>query len=392
MADQHPLSSFEKLATELIVDVFCQLETASDVHSLLLTSKALYATYAGSENYIAKTRILRLLPPDDYKLAVMAIESRKVDRLRQESIQGFFDDYLNPYCEEWDLRLFRMYTVFHLPELISATSVLVRDLDSIYLWSRRYRSMVTESPTEFARKVRSYYIREIAINLFHREPGHDSVFSCAFNTPYESMAIKYWKSFSPGEIDQALGIDINLARQLKDLRWRNTEGQGRGDGPEFLGGGEIPKESVDLVCHPYEGGVKFFFKLAPIREIYRWRCPTMSGPRSKLDEHLKSVEEHLKSTEEHVQPIWSWFDAAYISFRGEVDRPSLIAKQFGNPRFHPDPESISDDAWHMDMNRWAEHEHIRFPCAWYAFMQSRMFWDQATLEKFRETTRRYNPA
>ncbi|OTA56494.1 hypothetical protein K449DRAFT_468387 [Hypoxylon sp. EC38] len=371
MADQRPLSAFEKLPTELVVDIFCKLDAPSDIHSLLLTSKALYGVFAGSENYIAKAHILTLLSPDDYKLAVMAIESRKVDSFCQESIQEFFDDYLNPHCEEWDLRLFRMHTVGHLPELIKATSVLIQDMYTTYFWTPKYRRIITESPTEFARKARAYYIRDIAVNLFYRTTG-DEILRGKVCTAYESMETRYWKSFSPGEIAQLWVIYfywINLLLHILHSYDNNDS--------LCLGGGEMPQESANLIRNVSREYAEFAFQLASIQDIYRWRCPNASNRHSRFEEHLKFLRKHPQAFE---APL----DEKII---GRISLSQVLAQQFWSPPFHPDPESISDDVWYMETSQWMEHENIDSAGFWAIFLEDRFFWDKDTVEKLRERIR-----
>ncbi|OTA93553.1 hypothetical protein M434DRAFT_385522 [Hypoxylon sp. CO27-5] len=371
MADQRPLSAFENLPTELVVDVFCKLDTPSDIHSLLLTSKALYGVFAGSENYIAKAHTLALLSPDDYKLAVMAIESRKVDPFCQESIQEFFDDYLNPHCEEWDLRLFRIHTVGHLPELIKATSVLVQDMDTFYFWFPNNRRIIIESPTEFARKARAYYIRDIAINLFYRATGNNGILPGKFYTAYESMATKYWMKFSPGEIAQVLALCDHWLILLLDLRMYYGSLTCDGNNPLCLGGGEIPKESVHLARNADQFDVEFLFQLASIQDIYYWRCPNVSSPHSRLKEQLKFRKEPFGTS-------------ILEEFERHARSPPMLAQEFGRPPFHPDPESISEDVWYMDSLHWEEVEDIYLPEEWKGFLEERIFWDKDTVKKLRK--------
>ncbi|KAI1417076.1 hypothetical protein F5Y13DRAFT_204434 [Hypoxylon sp. FL1857] len=128
----------------------------------------------------------------------MAIESRKVDPLDQVSLQQFFDDYV--HRNEWTLELYRMYTVLRLPELISVTSELVRNANHLAMSTLDdSASHFSETATEFARKVRTFYIREISINLFHRVPGDDELL---FVAPYREWAVRFWHLFSAGEIGQ----------------------------------------------------------------------------------------------------------------------------------------------------------------------------------------------
>lgn len=82
------------------------------------------------------------------------------------SLERFFDDYVHD--DEWGLELFQMYSVAHLPELMEAVSRLVKGGTEQFMAS--HHTFAPETSLEYVRKVRAYYMHDMAVNIFYCKP------------------------------------------------------------------------------------------------------------------------------------------------------------------------------------------------------------------------------
>ncbi|KAI0841145.1 hypothetical protein F5Y06DRAFT_293631 [Hypoxylon sp. FL0890] len=389
MTDKRPTRAMEHLATELVVEIFKNLKTASDVHSLMLTSRALYRAYAGNANYIAKSHIFRYLAPDDYKLGVMAIESRKVNPLDQVSLKEFFDDYV--HHDEWNIRLFRMYTAFHLPELVSAVTQLVNFPHRMSFGDMN----IFETATEFDRRVRAYYMQEIAVNLFHHMPESDR--APLARAPYGDWVVKYWANFSPAEIAQVVVFQKYWCRvklfeayeECKRIAYTTAReielgSQNYDSWHDYLFGckcryaKEVPKQPVSFHLEGSdESELYLFSELAGVRKLHRWHCPSMSSAHSMHDEYEKFKKENPELLNLDRR------NALYDLIRSYMRQ----AQELGGPRFHPDPKSTSDEVWKMNFDEWKLHTQITNVMT-EDWVLHRVLWDKSTIKKLRRIDQR----
>ncbi|KAI1373693.1 hypothetical protein F4677DRAFT_448263 [Hypoxylon crocopeplum] len=320
----------DRLPVEILVEIFSFAGSADDVHSLLLTSKKLYAAYIKNANRIAKAHIFRLLDPSDYKLAVMAIESRNVNPLDQTSLQRFFDDYI--HHEEWGIKLFRMRTVSRLPELINAISYIVETLNESP--GTRLKRDMGPTPGENARKTRAYYMQEVSLNLFNRMPGEEGHW--ILSTPNKDWMTKYWANFSPGEIAQAKLVRCFWYRwHLYDVQLCS----------EFRM--HLPPLSSTMMTGSQLQAI-LYTQLCGIRIISHWVRPTRSGVLSVAKDWSQFTNQ---ATREEIDSMCS-------SLHQQITDCVREAEQLGNPCFHQDPESISDEVWDMRDNEWNKYSDI----------------------------------
>ncbi|KAI0111679.1 hypothetical protein F4814DRAFT_450353 [Daldinia grandis] len=162
MAGQVTGIGIESIPTEIIIEIFTSLESASEVRSLFLTCKKFYAIYADISHHIAKALIVRQLGPDDYKLAVMVIESRRVNFQDKAELWQFYDDY---YAEgEWDIKLFRMQTAFHLPKLQEENEHILETDPELGMWEWIHYDFIPEPGAGHAEKIRALNKRQLCIN------------------------------------------------------------------------------------------------------------------------------------------------------------------------------------------------------------------------------------
>ncbi|KAI1386804.1 uncharacterized protein F4822DRAFT_445040 [Hypoxylon trugodes] len=353
-------SAFERSPIEIITQIFKVLEDPNDIHSLLLTSKTLYNVYSCNKHHIARSHIFRLLDPDDYKLAVMAIESRKVDPLDQNSLTEFFNNYV--HHDEWDIELFRMGTVHHLPELITAASRLEH-------YGTNFRagdSVIHDSPTEKARKFRAYYMHEIGTNLFHRFPDPNR--PPLIEAPYNEWVVKFWANFSPAEI-----VQVELIKYW--IRWNLFDVFERPDNHELVISCFGEHSILTTVPRRYLGQFHRFAEVAGIQKLYKWHISTESEPDSLRYEWLRFKDELKERDGEETND--SFEAVPWELYREAINR--------GGSRFQADPESSSDIFWNYTWDQWGDYRigDVDGYDVWPMLYLFRHFRDKATIERLR---------
>ncbi|KAI0004724.1 hypothetical protein F4779DRAFT_633878 [Xylariaceae sp. FL0662B] len=332
MANETKLSLIELLPTELIYTIFTVAADANDVHSLMLASKRLYSVYERSSGLIAKSHSLRILSPSDYKLAIMAVESRAVDPTDQASLSEFFEVFI--YQKDWIFSQFRMSTVSQLPSLLEAAVHFLPGANNINNLS---------TPTEHARIVRTILMWETAINLFHWMPGKDG--EMLWRAPHPSWVDKYLDSFSNGELyqDMDLAMDISMANVLMD---RNL----------------IGVEKLSKWC----------------RELREW-------PRSEATKERPIRPSRLHS--EYIRFVAASKDHPALVEEQMIHRcveRSQQKQRNDRPRFHPDPDTMNDITWKWSQRKWAnffyDDQAFKHP----SLRNGRSLFDKGKLEAWRQ--------
>ncbi|KAI0388146.1 hypothetical protein F5Y04DRAFT_274997 [Hypomontagnella monticulosa] len=382
MATQVMASALECLPPEIIVKIYTSTKSSSDVKSLFLTSKRLYQVYEVNCHLIAKAHIFRVLRPDDYKLAIMAVESRKVNPHDEASLERFFHDYV--HRNEWDIKLFRMYTAFNIAELAHTTEELV--VYGTIPRSNGGRISQTcppgplpyyEPPEVRARKRRAYYIQETVINLFHRMPGPRQL--PLLETPHEKWAEKFWAIFSPVEIDQVRTIRLYYWRYHLRNDVRSRIHSSHGEGCTCLDGEDIVTDDWYIRGDPMNPGNPrnslpqyrdVFAELAGIRSLYLWRCRTANA---------SSLLEEWEEFRDRDEFSWRNLGCGCHGYINQIDRllsHAEAANSFSSP-FHPDPQAISNRCLDMSITEWWEamRPHSRITKNTFIYID-RVFYDR----------------
>ncbi|KAI1479974.1 hypothetical protein F4774DRAFT_425602 [Daldinia eschscholtzii] len=379
MADQGRRIGIESMPTEITVRIFNYLESGQGVHSLLQASKTLYNTYTGSTHHIAKEHILRQFDSDDYKLAVMAVESRKVNPFDLTEVETFFNDYL--HRREWDIKLFRMDTAYQIPELKKAAELLV---DSQYgLKTRVVAKLLPETPTERARKIRSLYMNDIFLNLFHLVPARIKGVPSRIlpRAPYPDMVKRFWLNFAPAEIAQVQAVRsamhffyVALSRKKITLP---VDQHGPGCKCNDEGAANKPQPAMKKPSRPVSW-VKYalFTVLTDLQRFYRWCCPTGTGAEQRSVEYYNFCE-HTGPRAEQCDPFMT----------AGIIRRLTSPKPLDRSRFYDDPESQLDKYPKLTISSFNETDGIRWP--YYIDCENKLYRlrvlsDHATLEKLRE--------
>ncbi|KAI1650398.1 uncharacterized protein F4817DRAFT_312766 [Daldinia loculata] len=352
MARQVAESGIKSMPTEIVVEIFTSMESAREVRSLFLASKRFYKVYVESSNHIAKALILRRLDPNDYKLAVMAIESRKVNPLDKSELKQFFNDYV--HHREWDIKLFRMYTAFHLPELQDAAEHI---LESEYgLRIPELHDIIPETATEHARKIRALYLREILLNLFHQMPNRYKYTLTPFleSPPYPEWVIDFRANFCYGELIQVEAISNWPYRFLVALDKNHITLPKAQHGPGckcFSNNGILNGQRVVHMGQqdPYKWmKLESFAKVVGIQKLYRWCCPTRTD--------IVPMRAEWSNFSYNSYPIIS--NPGHLRmYREAMYRTELL----NHPRFHNDPESPIDKIWNKSHGPWYATDGIIWP-------------------------------
>ncbi|KAK8131336.1 hypothetical protein PG984_007774 [Apiospora sp. TS-2023a] len=202
-----PQDHFSGLATELKLEIFCQLPDALSVRNLALASKAFHSILHTHYATIVRALVNHLVSPECAKLAVMAIESRSVDPLDDDSMQGFFDQFMNR--DELRDDQYGLEVASKIPSLHHAIVALQN-----------------QNPI---RLIQTYYVVEIFSNLCHglTAPINDRRV-CGFGMIVpdvdssdimpDSWATKFWGRFSEEEISLAASFGPVLYHHQEEVK------------------------------------------------------------------------------------------------------------------------------------------------------------------------------
>lgn len=193
----------ENLLPELKRLVFLHLPDAHSVYSLMRVSRSFYYSYTTNSVAINKSVVHFAVEDEVFKLAVMALESKKIDVTDYAAMDQFFVDYV--HHNEWEERQYSLSTAAQLLRLHTMIRELKNHANPIIF----YGFPILETPSENIRKLRAYYMVEIDANLFGQ------MFNLAVDfrhikSPIWDYMKRYLDTFSRGEARTAEDILVYL--------------------------------------------------------------------------------------------------------------------------------------------------------------------------------------
>ncbi|KAI0831610.1 hypothetical protein F5Y06DRAFT_201335 [Hypoxylon sp. FL0890] len=395
MAKMNP---FESVPAEVAGMIYGSMSSLQDVKAALSTCKKAKEAYDTSANTIAKAHILRIAGCVDYKLAVMAVTSRDVDPSDQDSVERFFQKYIWQ-TEEWPAPYFSMNIANALSPLVEAAAYMAKGATA--QWAHELPKGHSFSQTERARTLNSFFMIEIAANLFHKMPGNEG--TILWRAPLENWEEKYWGVFSACEIGQVL--DTYVIRALVDSLWGSLWGNSE-ETPPCPDGLDLDTcYGCALFSLPEEimwedPDIHAFACVVGIHELYTWvrsaatwiRSAESEGSERIYDEHIHNLYSEFFDQfpeDEHREQLrgYAWTDSAIIE-RHNLTGVAKHCMRTQDPlrrRSLPDPEAIDEDVWQSLIAKDGKGLADFCGCSTeYTRSDSGACWDMTTMMKYGE--------
>ncbi|KAI8963379.1 hypothetical protein F5Y11DRAFT_365150 [Daldinia sp. FL1419] len=199
------------LPKSALAALYTHLHSVDDINAITMTCRKARDTFVENESTIARAWIGKMIPESAVKLGVMAVASREFGK---NSIQNFFRNYFL-HKGEYPPSYFTMDIAVGIHGLVRAIDNIVKCRRAIRFPKGVYPGRFFEKPTlsEQARQLRSFFMIEIARNLFF-DPHEDAANQDEEPDTITDWYKKYWSTFSKPEVQAAVVVSDNLENAL----------------------------------------------------------------------------------------------------------------------------------------------------------------------------------